>query len=91
MCIDCSALFRCNLKDVRVCFSASVYTKKNCWNLDVQTRFQLFSIQSLQEGVLEFQVLTNDSRMLKVRTSNLFCCCLLVSILSFLLLYVCFA
>ena len=51
----------------RVCFSSSVYTKKNCWNLDFQTRIPPFSVQSLQEGVLEFEIFTYDSRMLRVK------------------------
>ena len=57
MCMACSALFRYNLKEVRVCFSASVHTYKNCSNLDFQTRIQPLSVQPLQKGVSEFQIL----------------------------------
>ena len=66
MCIACSALFRYILKEVRVCFSSSVYTKKSCSNLDFQTRIQPFSVQSLQEGFLEFAIFTTDTRILRV-------------------------
>ena len=66
LCIASSSLFRFFLKEVRVCFSSSVCTKKNCSNLDFQTRIQPFSVQSLQEGVLQFQIFTTDTRMLGV-------------------------
>ena len=55
-----------NLNDMRVCLSSSVYSKKNCWNLNVPIRIQRFSVQSLQEGNLELEILTNNSRMLRV-------------------------
>ena len=48
--IACSTLFRYILKEVQVCFSSSVYTKKNCSHLEFQTRIQPSSVQSLQEG-----------------------------------------
>ena len=35
-------------------------------HLDVQTRIQPFSVQSLQEGVLEFEVFTTSTRMSRV-------------------------
>ena len=62
MYIACSALFRYVLKEVRVWFSSSVYTKKNCSDLDVQIRIHPFSVQSLQEGVLGFEIFTTDTR-----------------------------
>ena len=62
----CSALFRYILKEVRVCFSSSGYTKENCSNLDFQTRIQPFSDQSLQEGGFELQIFTTNIRMLRV-------------------------
>ena len=43
----------------------SKYTKKNCSNLDFQTRIQPFSVQSIQERVLELQIITTDTRMLR--------------------------
>ena len=66
MCMACSALFRYNLKEVRICFSSSVYTYKNYSNLDFQTRSQPFSVQPLQEGISEFQIFSTDTRMLRV-------------------------
>ena len=67
MCIACSAFFRYVLKEVRVCFSSSVYTKKICKNVDFQTRIQPFSVHSLQEGVLEFEIFTTVTSMLRVK------------------------
>ena len=72
MCETCRALFRYILKDVRLCFSSSVYTKGNYYNLDFLTRIQLFSVQSLQERVLEFQIFTTNARMLRVEAATSF-------------------
>ena len=69
MCIACSALFRDILKEVRVCFSSSMYATKNCENLEFQTRIQPFSVQSLQEGVWEFEIFTTDTTMLRVKVN----------------------
>ena len=55
------------MKEVRVSFSSSVYFKKNCYNLDFQTRIQPVPAQSLQEGVLEFEIFTTFTRMLRVK------------------------
>ena len=66
----CSALFGHILKEVRVfCFPSYVGSKKNFKQLDVQTRIQTFSVQSLQEGVLEFEIFTTDTRMLRVKSN----------------------
>ena len=42
MYIACGTLFRHILKEVRVCFSSYVCSKKNCLHLDVETRIQPF-------------------------------------------------
>ena len=70
MCIACSALFRYILKEVRVCFSYSIYTKKICYNLDFQTRIHPFSDQSLEDRVWEFEIFTTDIRMLRVKQQD---------------------
>ena len=38
--------------------------------MDVQTRIQPFSVQSLQVVGLEFEVFTTDTRMLRVKGEN---------------------
>ena len=67
MCKACDALFRHILKEVRVCFSSYICSKKNFLYLDVQTRIQPFSVQSLHEGVLEFEIFTTATRKLRVK------------------------
>ena len=67
MCIACSTLCRHILKEVRVCFSSYVCSKKTFLRLNVQTRIhQPFSVQSFHEGVLEFEMFTTATRKLRV-------------------------
>ena len=85
MCIACGALFRHILKEVRVCFLSYVCNKRNFLHLDVQTRFQPFSIQSLHERVLEFEVLTIVTRKLRVKKVHMSPAYVIISVVCFLL------
>ena len=74
MCVACGALFRHILKDVRVCFLFYVCSKKNFSHLDVETRIQPFSVESLHEGVLEFEIFTTATRKLRIQQIFIFLC-----------------
>ena len=52
------------LKDVRVLLS--ILRRQQEKQLDVQTRIWPFSVQSLQERVMEFEIFTTDTRMSRV-------------------------
>ena len=70
MCIACNALFRYNLKDVAL-LSILCHSKKklsNGWMF--KPELQPFSVQSLQEGVLEFEIFTTNTRMLRVHEQD---------------------
>ena len=74
MCIACGALFRHILMEVRVCSSSYLFSKKNFLHLDVQTRIQIFYVQSLEEGVLEFELFTTHTRLLRAKLHNFHAC-----------------
>ena len=71
MYIACGALFRYILKGARVAFHRLSALRKTVEIWIFQTRIQPFSVQSLQEGVLEFKIFTIDIRMFWVNESFL--------------------
>ena len=55
MCIACSALFRYNLKEVRVCFSSSVYTYKTARTWIFEPEFSHFLFNHYRKGFQSFK------------------------------------